>query len=88
MRAVLFSYVGKNMLFYLIPESLGCSSYVARITLARKFINNGTFLVGRNAILLSGWKGSPSALNNTRIDSKDTFCDGLPNLNFPKSILC
>ena len=32
-------------------------SYVARITLARKFIYNGTLLFGRNAILLNGWKG-------------------------------
>ena len=52
-------HVGRNMLFYPIPQSLGSASYVARITLARKFINNGTFLVGRNAILLNGWKGSP-----------------------------
>ena len=61
------------MLFYPIPKFLGCVSYVARITLARKFINDGTFLVGRNAILLNGWKGSPSTVNNTRIDSKETF---------------
>ena len=41
------SYVGRNMLFYPIPQSLGCASYVTRITLARKFINEGTFwLVG------------------------------------------
>ena len=65
----------------LSPQSLGSASYVARITLARKFINNGTFLVGRNAILLNGWKGSLSALNNLRIDSKETFCYGLPNLS-------
>ena len=39
------------MLFYPIPQSLGCAAYVARITLARKFINDGTFLVGRHAIL-------------------------------------
>ena len=37
------------MLFDPIPQSLGCASYVARITLARKFINDGSFLVGRNA---------------------------------------
>ena len=55
------------MLFYPIPQSLGCASYVASITLARKFINNGTFLVGRNAVLLNGWKGSPSAVKNTRM---------------------
>ena len=30
------------MLFYPIPQSLGCASYVARIILARKFINDGT----------------------------------------------
>ena len=68
------------MLFYPIPQSLGCDSYIARFTLARKFINDGTFLAGRNVILLNGWKGSPSAVNNTRIDSKETFSYGLPNL--------
>ena len=31
------------MLFYPIPQSLGCAPYVARITLARKFINDGIF---------------------------------------------
>ena len=66
------------MLFYPIPQSLGCAPYVARITLARKFINDGTFLFGRNAILLNGWKGSPSAVNNPRIDSKETIGYGLP----------
>ena len=55
------------MLFYPIPQSLGCASYVARITLEHKFINDGTFLVGSNAILLNGWKGSPSAVNKRRI---------------------
>ena len=68
------------MLFYPIPQSLGCAAYVARITLARNFINDGTFLVGRHAILLNGWKGSPSAVNNPRIDSKETIGYGLPNL--------
>ena len=51
------------MLFYPIPKSLGCAAYVARITLARKFINDGTFLVGRYAILLNGRKGPPRAVN-------------------------
>ena len=68
------------MLFYPIPQSLVCASYVARLTLARKFINNGTILVGRNAILLNGWKGSPCAVNNMRIGSKETFSYGLSNL--------
>ena len=45
------------MLSFPIPQSLGCASYVARITLARKFINNGTLLGGGIAILLNGWKG-------------------------------
>ena len=58
LRGSFVSYVGRNMLFYPILQSLGCASYVARITLARKFINEGTFLVGRNAILLNGWKFS------------------------------
>ena len=74
------SFVCRNMLFYPIPQSLDCASYVARITLAGKFINDGTFLVGRHAILLNGWEGSPRALNNTRIDSKETFSYGLSNL--------
>ena len=55
------------MLFYPIPQPFGCASYVARITLARKFINDGTFLVGWNVILLNGWKGTPSAVNNTDV---------------------
>ena len=80
LRDSFVSYVGRNMLFYPIPQPLGCASYVARITLARKFINDGTSLVGRNAILLNGWKGSLSAVNKTRIDSKETFSYGLPNL--------
>ena len=80
LRGSFVSYVVRNKLFYPIPQSLGCAFYVARITLARKFINDGTFLVGRNAILLNGWKGSPSAVNNTMIDSEETFTYGLPNL--------
>ena len=43
LRGSFVSYVGRNMLFYPIPQSLGCAPYVARITLARKFINDGTF---------------------------------------------
>ena len=62
LRGSFVSYIGRNMLFYPILQSLGCASYVARIALARKFINNGTFLVGRHAILLNGWKGSPRAV--------------------------
>ena len=80
LRGSFVSYVGRNMLFYPIPQSLGCAPYVARITLARKFINDGTFLFGRDAILLNGWKGSPSAVNNPRIDSKETIGYGLPNV--------
>ena len=76
------SYVSRNMSFYPIPVSLGCATYVARITLTCKFINNRTRLGGRNAILLTGWKGSPSTVNNPRIDSKETFCDGLFYLTF------
>ena len=71
------SYVGRNMLSYPIPQSLVCVSYIAKITFARKFLNKRTILVGRNAILLNGWKGSPSAVNNTGIDGKETFCNGL-----------
>ena len=47
----------RNMLFYSILQSLGSASYVARITLACKFIYNGTLLGGKNAILLNGGKG-------------------------------
>ena len=68
------------MLLYPIPQSLGCAAYVARITLAREFINDRTFLVGRHAILLKGRKGPPRAVNNTRIDSKETLSYGLSNL--------
>ena len=49
------SNIRRNMLFYSILESLGITSYVARITLVRKFINNGTLLGDRNAIFLKGW---------------------------------
>ena len=53
----LASNTRRNMQFYSILESLGSASYIDRITLARKFICNGTLLCGRNAILLNGWKG-------------------------------
>ena len=86
LRGSFASYVGRNMLFYPIPKSLGCASYVARITLAHKFISDRTFLVGRNTILLNGWKGSPSAVNNIRIDSKETFSYGLPNLTHKSQV--
>ena len=68
------------MLFYPIPQSLGCAAYVARITVTRKFLNDGTFLVGRHAILLDGQKCPPRAVNNMRIDSKETLSHGLSNL--------
>ena len=48
------------MLFYSVLQSLGGASYVARITLARKFIYNRTFLCGRNAVLLNGRKTTSS----------------------------
>ena len=54
-----------NMLFYSVLQSLGGASYVARITLARKFIYNRTFLCGRNAVLLNGRKGLFRTINNT-----------------------
>ena len=50
------SNIRRNMLFYSILQSLGSASYVARITLARNFIYNGTFVCGRNALLLNGRK--------------------------------
>ena len=48
LRGSFVSYVGRNMLFCPIPQSLGCASYEAKITVALKFINNGTFFVRRN----------------------------------------
>ena len=69
------SNIRRNMLFYSILQSLGSASYVARITLARKFIYNGTFLCGRNALLLNG-QGLFRTINNTWIDCKETFCYG------------
>ena len=66
------------MLFDPIPQSIGCAAYVARITLARKFINDGTFLVGRHTILLNGRQGPPRAVNNTRIDSKEILVMACP----------
>ena len=59
----------RKMLFYSILQSLGSASYVARITLARKFIHNGTLLCGRNAILLNGWKGLLCTINNTYVNN-------------------
>ena len=67
------SYAEKNILFFLIPKSLGCASYVAIITLARRFIKNGTLLDDENTILLKSWKGSPSTVNNTRIDNTENI---------------
>ena len=71
-----------SFVFYPLPKSLGCASYVAKIILARKFINNRTLLIDRNAILLNGWKGSLGTVNSTRIDRKEKFCDGLFNVTF------
>ena len=87
LRGSFVPYVGRNMLFYPIPQSLFCGSYLARITLALTFINNGTFLVGRNAILFNGWKGSTSPVNNTRIDREETFSYGLPNLTLGSMVI-
>ena len=69
----------KAVLMYSIRASLGQISHLYFTLLCGKQIGL-TFLVGRNAILLNGWKGSPSAVNNTRTDSKETFSYGLPNL--------
>ena len=44
------SNMRRNMLFYSVLQSLGGAS---RITLARKFIYNRTFLFGRNSVLLN-----------------------------------
>ena len=68
------------MLFYNIIRCFGCASIVAKITLARTFINNRTLLVGTNAILLNGRKSSPSIVNFTRIDCNEIFFNGLSNL--------
>ena len=51
------SNIRPNMLFCSIIQSLVGASYVARITLARKFIYNRTFLCGRNTVLLNGREG-------------------------------
>ena len=42
-----------DMLFYSVYYSLRCASYIPSFTSARKFINNTTFLSGRNAIFFS-----------------------------------
>ena len=47
----------RYMLCFSIFQFLGSSSYVARIILARKLVDNGTLLDGRDTILLEGWKG-------------------------------
>ena len=76
------SNMRRNMLFYSNPPSLGGASYVARITLARKFIYNRTFLCGRIAVLLIGRKGLFRTINNTWVDRKETICNGLFYLAF------
>ena len=76
------SNIRRNMLFYSVLQSLGGASYVARITLARKFIYNRTFLCGRNAVLLNGRKGLLRTINNTWVDCKETICNGLFYLAF------
>ena len=69
------SNMRRNMLFHSVLQSLAGASYVARITLARKFIYNRTFLCGRNAVLLNGRKGLFRTINNTWVDRKETeFC--------------
>ena len=84
MEAVLFEgqfcflYWEEHVVFS-IPQSLGCASYIAKITLARKFINNRTLLGGRNVIL---FECSARTVYNMRIDSKETSCDSLFNLIF------
>ena len=70
------------MLFYSVPQSLGRAFYIPRITLTRKLVDNATLFDERNSILLNGWKGSPSTVNNTGIDSKETVCDALFYLTF------
>ena len=52
----LVSNIRRNMLFYSVLQSLGGASYVARITLARKFIHNRTFLCGRTTRWLTAKK--------------------------------
>ncbi len=53
---VVVTNIGRNMLFDSISFSLGSAAYVHGITSpARKFVNNQTFLCGRQAILLNGW---------------------------------
>ena len=66
----------------LYPPILGSESYVARITLARKLIDNGTLLGGRNKILLNGWKGLFYTVNNKRINSEETIYNDLFHLTF------
>ena len=68
------------MLFYSIPQSLCCVSYVAKITLARKLRDNKTLLGGRNAVLLNRWKGLLEPVNSMQIDSKETLYNGLFSL--------
>ena len=75
-------YVRRSILFYPIPQSFVFVSYVVRITLAHKCINNGPLLAGRTALFLNGWKDSPSTIKNWRFDSKETFYGGLFNLTF------
>ena len=70
------------MLFYSILQYLGSASYVARITLACKFINNRTLFGGRNTILLNGWKDFFGTVNNNWIYTKKSIGNGLFYLAF------
>ena len=67
------SNIRRNMLFYSVLQSLGGASYVARITMARKFIYNGTTMCGRNAFFLNGRKGLFRTINYTWVDCKETI---------------
>ena len=72
------------MLFYSTIQSWGSASAsdVARIILSWKLIDNGTFLGGRNTILLNTWKGLFGTVNKMRINSKEKIYKGLFNQTF------
>ena len=72
----------------LLSLSGSFASYVGRNMLFYPALNLCVLLIlsRRNAILLNGWKGSPIAGNNTRMDCKELLCYGLCNLTFKSQL--
>ena len=68
------------MSFYSVRQSLRSAFYVPSITSAQKFIDDRTFMSGRNPILFSRLQHDPSTVNRTRLNSIETRCNGFINM--------